>query len=224
MSTRTFSSTNWAFIFDLDGVVVDSMPAHTEAWRVYLERHGIVPVDIEGKMHGRRNDEIVAHYFGSGLAAPDVFNHGAAKEELFRQLIGSNVIRHLVPGIGDFLARHESVATGLASNAEPANIDFVLDTAGLRRHFDVIVDGHQVNRPKPHPDIYLRAAEILGFPPGKCIVFEDSPAGIQAALGAGTRVIAVQTHTSDLPSVDFSIRDFSDPVLDSWLASLEPQP
>lgn len=224
MRAATFSSTQWAFIFDLDGVVVDSMPTHTEAWRVYLERHGIAAFDIEGRMHGRRNDEIVAHYFGPGLAAPDVFNHGAAKETLFRELIGSNLLSHLVSGVGNFLTRHDSIATGLASNAEPANINFVLDTTGLRRHFDVIVDGHQVDRPKPYPDIYLRAAELLGFPPEKCIVFEDSPAGIEAALGAGTRVVAVQTHTADLPAVDFSIRDFSDPALDSWLASLEPRP
>lgn len=196
------------------------MPTHTEAWRVYLERHGIAPLDVEGRMHGRRNDEIVSHYFGLNLPAADVFNHGAAKEALFREMIGANLHGHIVKGVVDFLNRHADTPTGLASNAEPANIDFVLDIAGLRTHFDVVVDGHQVDRPKPFPDIYLRAAELLGFSPEMCIVFEDSPTGIEAALGAGTRVVAVQTHTSALPEVDFSIRDFSDPALDSWLASL----
>lgn len=215
--------TGLAFIFDLDGVLVDSMPAHTSAWRVYLERHGIAPRDIEGNMHGRRNDEIVAYYFGSHLAPAEAFQHGAAKEALFREMIGPKLHQHLVPGIEEFLQRHANRSTGLASNAEPANINFVLDTTGLRAHFDVIVDGHQVDRPKPFPDIYLRAAQLLGFAPENCIVFEDSPTGIEAALGAGTRVVAVQTHTSALPQVDFSIRDFFDPALDSWLASLEPR-
>lgn len=215
-------ASGWSLVFDLDGVVIDSMPLHTEAWRVYLDRRGMASTDIEGRMHGRRNDEIVAHYFGAGLSRAEVFEHGAAKERLFREMMRPRLRSHLVPGLTDFLDCVNGVRIGLASNAEPANIDFVLDGAGLRARFDVIVDGHQVKRPKPFPDIYLKTAELLGTTPAHCVVFEDSPTGIEAARAAGTKVVAVQTHPAPLPESDFLIRDFHDPALYGWLEQLPP--
>lgn len=210
-----------AIVFDLDGVVIDSMPMHTEAWRRYLHGLGIECDDIEPRMHGRRNDEIVADFIGANLAPEAVFAHGAAKEQLYRDMMRPALLAHLVPGVVEFLASSNGSPIGLASNAEPANIDFVLDGAGLRQWFRVIVDGHQVDRPKPFPDIYLRAAYLLGVAPADCIVFEDSPAGAAAARAAGARVVGVETHSADLSGVDLSIRDFRDPALKEWLESVE---
>lgn len=210
-----------AFIFDLDGVVVDSMPLHTEAWREYLRSHGISRDDVVAGMHGRRNDEIVVEFFGQDLTPRQVFEHGAMKEALFREMMESRLEEYLVAGIRTFLAKYEDVPAGLASNAERANIDFVLDKAGLRDFFKVIVDGGQVKRPKPFPDPYIQAAAMMGIEPRNCIIFEDSPTGIEAAVQSGARVVAVQTHTGDLPAVDFQIRDFLDPELDTWLQSRE---
>lgn len=212
-----------ALIFDLDGVIVDSMPLHTEAWRTYLSWHGIPPDDVVERMHGRRNDEIVALFFGASLTPDQIFQHGAAKEALFRKLMSPCLDAHLVPGLNRFLDRCPGTPLGLGSNAEPANVDFVLDGAGLRRRFDVIVDGHQVRHAKPAPDIYLKAAELLKVPPHDCIVFEDSPAGIEAARRAGSHVAAVQTFQGHLPSVDLIIRDFEDSALESWLRTVEPR-
>jgi HAD superfamily hydrolase (TIGR01509 family) len=205
------------FLFDLDGVVIDSMPLHTEAWEVYLDGHGIVVEDLVARMHGRRNDDIVQMFFGSHLSADEIHAHGAAKEKLFREMMQARLAEHLVPGVKEFLDKYADVPTGLASNAEPLNIDFVLDGAGIRGHFDVIVDGQQVARAKPFPDIYLKAAELLGVAAGDCIVFEDSPAGIQAGRGAGALVVGVRTHSGELPEVDLLIDDFQDPKLTPWL-------
>ncbi len=210
-----------AFIFDLDGVVIDSMPTHTEAWRVYLNRYKLEADDLATRMHGRRNDDIVRAFFGADLDAKEVHGHGAAKEALFRELMAPSLKKHLVPGVTSFLDRCADTPTGLASNAEPANIEFVLAGAGIAEHFDVVVDGHQVDRPKPFPDIYLRAAELMGILPENCVVFEDSPAGIEAGRMAGARVVGVQTHTDELPTVDFLIRNFEDPALRPWLESLK---
>src|SRR5579884_3805812 len=160
-----------AFIFDLDGVVIDSMPLHTEAWRIYLKRLNKPIEDLEVRMHGRRNDEIVADFIGRDLTADQIFEHGAAKERLFREMMRPQLEKHIVPGIREFLQKSVGTPMAVASNAEPANIDFVLDGAGLRGCFQVVVDGHQVARPKPWPDIYLRAAELVGFPPENCVVF-----------------------------------------------------
>lgn len=210
-----------AYIFDLDGVVVDSMPMHTEAWRIYLKGLEIPITDLEVRMHGRRNDEIVVEFISRDLTPEQIFEHGAAKERLFREMMGPHLEEHIVPGVRNFLKRSDDVPKAVASNAEPANIEFVLAGAGLRDCFRVIVDGHQVARPKPWPDIYLRAAELLETPAERCIVFEDSPAGITAARAAGSRVVGVGTHTMELEGVDLIIRDFRDPGLEQWLQSAQ---
>jgi len=106
----------------------------------------------------------------------------------------------------------------VATNAEGANVDFVLDGAGLRSLFRVIVNGHEVTNPKPHPDVYLLVAEKLRVPPEDCIVFEDSHTGVAAGLAAGMRVIGVTTTHDNLPGVSLLIRDFDDPALESWLS------
>jgi beta-phosphoglucomutase family hydrolase len=206
-------------IFDLDGVVVDSMPVHQIAWRRYLESIGIDPKDIVPRMHGQRNDEIVRGFLGPEAPQNEVLEHGAAKERLFRQIMGERLRESLVPGITQWLERTAGSPVALASNAERPNIDFVLDGAGLRSYFRVIVDGSQVTRPKPAPDVYLRAARELRLPPGHCIVFEDSPVGVSAARAAGMRVVGVLTHSGPLADIQFAVSDFHDPELERWLSA-----
>jgi beta-phosphoglucomutase len=203
-------------LFDVDGVIVDSMPLHTEVWRIYMERAGIAVDDIAGRMHGKHNGELVLDFFGPDLSPQEVIGHGAAKEALYREIMGSRLQQLLVPGIVDFLARHARLPKAVGSNAEPANVNFVLDGADLRQYFEVIVDGMQVDRPKPYPDIYLRAADLLKVDVRNCVVFEDSPAGVAAGRAAGARVVGVETH-APLADVDFRIRDFQDPGLNAWL-------
>jgi beta-phosphoglucomutase len=211
------------FIFDLDGVIVHSMPLHTQAWRVYLQRLGKPRADVAERMHGRRNDEIVREWLGPDLTDAEVFSHGAAKESLYREMLEPGIKGHLVPGVREFLERYEWVNKAIASNAERANIDLVLDGTDLRHHFSVVVDGNQVQRPKPYPDIYLRAAELLGsVAPKECVVFEDSPAGVEAGLGSGAKVVGVLTHPTTLNGVDLLIQDFNDPALPEWLARICP--
>jgi beta-phosphoglucomutase len=208
-----------ALIFDLDGVIVDSMPVHELAWRRYLETLGFDGGDIPARMHGRRNDEIVRDFLGEKIDHDTVAAHGAAKERVFREMLGDRLRENLVAGIAEWLDHVEGAPIALATNAERANIDFTLDGAGLRRYFDVIVDGSEVSRPKPAPDVYLRAAELLKIVPGNCIVFEDSPVGVAAALAAGMRVVGVRTHASRLDGIVFSVANFLDPQLDGWLSA-----
>ncbi|MFN7995610.1 MAG: HAD-IA family hydrolase [Bryobacteraceae bacterium] len=153
-----------ALVFDMDGVVVDSNPLHTEAWNQYNRRHGIdAGAGMAQRMYGKRNDQIVRDFFGEGLTDYEVAAHGSAKEELYRQMMGPQLAQSLVPGVRELLERHRGLPVALATNAEPANVDFVLDGSGLRLYFRVIVDGHQVTNPKPHPEIYLQAARLLGI-------------------------------------------------------------
>lgn len=209
-----------ALIFDLDGVVIDSMPTHTLAWERYLEANGIDPRGIEARMHGKRNDELVRDLFGADLDDGAVFEHGAAKERLFREMIGATLEAKLVPGVREFLAEASKIVPlAVGTNAEPANVDFILNGAGIRKYFRAIVDGSQVARAKPAPDVYLRGAELLDVAPANCIVFEDSPVGIRAARAAGMRVVGLLTHAARLDDVDIGVRDFDRPELESWLSA-----
>ena len=199
------------------------MPLHTEAWHTYLKNMGIEIQDLETRMHGKRNAELVRDLIGGDLSDDVIFNHGAAKEQLWREMmLAGGPDQYRVRGLAQFLQRYEKVPKAIGSNAEPANINFVLDHFGLRRYFDVTVDGPQVNRPKPAPDIYLKAAELLGIKPANCIVFEDSPTGIEAGRAAGMRLVGVETTPTRFQDVDLHIQDFADPRLENWLHAQGP--
>jgi beta-phosphoglucomutase len=207
-----------ALIFDMDGVIIDSNPLHRFAWLEYTRRHGVEMTEaMQQRMYGKRNDEIVRDFFGAQLDDGEVFAHGAAKEALYRELMKSRVEESLVPGVREFLANYGNLALAVATNAEAANVDFVLDSAGIGNLFRIVVNGHQVTNPKPHPEIYLRVAEALGFPPANCLVFEDSYTGVEAGLAAGMRVIGVGTTHQQLPGVSLLVQDFNDPALEPWL-------
>lgn len=209
-----------ALIFDMDGVIIDSNPLHRAAWSEYTRRHSVEMTEaMQQRMYGKRNDEIIRDFLGNHLSEPEVFAHGAAKEALYREMMKPHAAEALVPGIREFLARHAKLKLALATNAEPPNVDFVLDSTGLRSFFPVIVNGHQVSNPKPHPEIYLRVADLLSLSPADCVVFEDSYTGVQAGLAAGMRVVGVSTTHGDLPGVSLLIADFRDPALEPWLAA-----
>jgi beta-phosphoglucomutase len=208
-----------AFIFDVDGVLVHSMPLHVRAWEEYLAGMNIRIEDLETRMHGKRNSELVRDLIGGDLSEDVIFNHGAAKEQLWRDMIErDDRDAYRIAGLTAFLERHPQVPKAVASNAEPQNVAFVLDRFDLRKFFPVAVDGMQVERPKPFPDIYLRAAELLGKQPKDCIAFEDSPTGLAAGLAAGMRVVGVETIPADLTGAALRIQNFEDPKLDEWLA------
>jgi beta-phosphoglucomutase len=204
----------------MDGVIIDSNPVHRRAWALYCQRYGIeTDATMDQRMYGRRNDEIVRDFFGAHLTLDDARAHGEAKEQLYRETIGPVINEALVPGVREFLDRHRHEPIGLASNAGPANIDFVLDAARLRPYFRAVVNGHQVANPKPYPDIYLRVADLVGVDPAGCVVFEDSETGIQAAKAAGMQVVGLKTTHPELPGVDLAIDDFRSPELEPWLAT-----
>lgn len=210
-------------IFDMDGVLVHSMPMHTESWRQYLGKLGVEADDLERRMHGKRNPELVRDLLGDHLPEDVVIEHGAAKERLFRELmLQADLNECQIPGVLDFLKEHQETPKAIGSNAEPPNIRFVMERFGLRPYFDVIVDGSQVERPKPFPDIYLEAAARLRVKPENCIVFEDSQTGADAGLAAGMRVVAVETTPTEFTGVHLEVRDFRDSRLEPWLQAQRP--
>jgi beta-phosphoglucomutase len=202
----------------MDGVLVHSMPLHTKAWQRYLRNIGIEAPDLEARMHGKRNAELVLDLIDRNLPDDVTFQHGAAKEKLWREMmLETGIEQYRVRGLDSFVERHRSVPKAIGTNAEPANIEFVLQQFGLAKYFTVAVDGYQVERPKPFPDIYLKCAKLLGVHPQNCVVFEDSPTGIEAARAAGMRLVGVETTPTHFEGLDLHIQDFESPELEKWL-------
>jgi HAD superfamily hydrolase (TIGR01509 family) len=142
-------------------------------------------------------------------------------------MIGPRLMQTLVPGVTDILQNRGEAPAALATNAERANVDFVLDgvrvgAVPLRNCFRVVVDGHQVSRPKPDPEIYLRVAELLGVDPRNCLVFEDSHTGVAAARAAGARVVGLRTTHQEFKNIDLTVDNFRSPELKTWLETQRP--
>src|SRR5262249_31158202 len=154
------------------------------------------------------NDQIVRDFFGDELSAADVEARGAAKEAMYREMMAERLTETLVPGLLDFLDEFKDVPKALATNAETENVDFLLDRANLRTYFRAVVDGRQVRHPKPNPEIYLKAADLVGVSASECIVFEDSYTGVEAGISAGMRVVGLCTTYVDLPGTSIAVHNF----------------
>ena len=209
-----------ALIFDMDGVIVHSNPTNREAWEQFNRRYGIETTEaMHQRMYGKHNADIVRDYFGADLPPEEVAARGAAKEEVYRELAGSRLEEMLVSGLRSFLEEYWDLPKGVGSNAEPANVELILRRSGLRRYFRAVVDGHQVRNPKPHPEVFLKVAEMLEVDPEDCIVFEDSPTGVQAGLAAGMKVVGLSTTFANLPGTSITTDNFQNEQLRRWVAS-----
>jgi beta-phosphoglucomutase len=183
-----------ALIFDMDGTIVDNMRFHNQGWALWFGARG-VPFDEDGffaRTAGRSNREILREHFPDETdAALDAF--GEEKEAFYRKAYRPHVapLAGLLPLMTAADGRSVPMAVGTA--APPGNIEVVLDTLALRPRFRTIVSPSQGFRGKPHPDMFLAAAERMGVQPADCLVFEDAPLGVEAAANAGMQAVALLT-------------------------------
>ena len=201
-----------AFLFDLDGVVVDSNRLHVESWKEVARRHGFDCPDPEhiGKC-GLRTTAVIRDLLRWPVSEASAVQMGAEKEAIYREWIRDGGIPP-IPGVQDFVnqARRLGILCAVGSSAPRENVDLCLRVLGLEDRFLVTVSGADVQRGKPAPDIFLSAAQRIGVAPADCLVFEDAPAGIQAAHAAGMNAIALLTsHRRDeLSEADAIETDF----------------
>lgn len=200
-----------AVIFDMDGVIVDTNPYHKISLQQFCERYGFQLTDEEliNRIYGRTNNEWIQNLFGP-LPKDRLLQLGEEKEAMFREIY-KEAIKPL-PGLEDFLIALEvlNIPTAIGTSAPRSNVDFVLEGTGLGKYFSVILDQSDVEQGKPNPEIYLKAASRLDMTPARCLVFEDSLSGVEAAKRAGTKVVGVTTTHSfvELAHTDFAIPDF----------------
>jgi beta-phosphoglucomutase len=179
-------------IFDMDGVLVDSGPAHMESWRRLAQQRG--RLFREADFHacfGKTSRDIIRTLWGERLSEADITGLDTEKEEIYRDLIRDAV--PLLPGCREALAalRGARLRLAVATSGPPPNLALVLKAGRIGAYFDARVHGFDIQRGKPAPDCFLLAAERLGCPPAECVVVEDALPGVAAGLAAGMTVIAI---------------------------------
>jgi beta-phosphoglucomutase len=184
-----------AVIFDMDGTIIDNMRFHAEAWVTVARKYGteLSAEQFEREFAGKKNEELVPLISKVPLSAEDVQRIAEEKEQLYRSAYAPHLAP--LPGFEALLVTLRAGGSKLlvATAAPRANRDFVFDGLALHDAFDAVVGAEDAARGKPHPDIFLRAAELAGVPPSECLVFEDAVNGVLAARAAGMEVVAVLT-------------------------------
>ncbi len=212
------------FIFDWDGVVVHSNDLHERTWFRLAEEEGRPrPTATNLGNCGMKTEAVLTRLLKWELQPGDLERMAFQKEDLFRRLVAEQGIES-IGGVLEFLrllsARGLPHAVG--SSAPRLNIEAGMKALKLEHDFEVVVAGEDVTQGKPAPDIFLKAAEGMGLPPERCVVFEDAPAGLEAAHAAGMKAVGVlSTHTPEaLARADRLVRDFTEIQPDELIAWL----
>jgi beta-phosphoglucomutase len=182
-----------AAIWDVDGTLVDTAELHFQAWQEVCREHGrdFTRADFAATF-GQRNPEIIRKLFGERFNDTEIAALGDRKEVVYREAAKAGVA--LLPGAGSLVEElHAAGFTqAIGSSAPHANLEMILRLTGIARFFDAVVGSEDTQRGKPDPQVFLVAAERLGVPPARCVVFEDAVAGVQAARAGGMKCVAVR--------------------------------
>lgn len=181
-----------AYLFDMDGVLVDNCRYHVLSWLEFAKRHGgrLTEKQIVDWMGAPGRDYIV-RMFDEPVPPERVTAMMEEKERLYREIYRPDLAPR--QGLVNLLRRasEDGIPCAVVTGGSKANVDFVLDGLDIRRYFVAVVDSSQYVHGKPAPDCYLQGAERLGVAPGDCLVFEDAVSGIASAHAAGMRVVAI---------------------------------
>jgi beta-phosphoglucomutase len=211
-----------AVIFDLDGVIVDSHPAHLQAWKKFFGSIGKVVSerDLLFILEGQKREDILRHFLGD-LTQEQVRQYGAKKEALFRDSVPE---LKTVRGLREFLdrLRESGLPLALASSASRGRASYMLEQLDLGRRFSVVVTGDDVKKGKPDPSIFHLAAEGLEVEASEILVCEDAVSGVEAAKAAGMKCLAIAANGRgpllEKAGADRVVPDFSAASLDELRA------
>jgi beta-phosphoglucomutase family hydrolase len=182
----------YGVIFDMDGVLVESTESHFVSWTQLGTDIGTpFPRDLFDRTFGMHNRQILPLWLGEGLDSAENDRLSAHKEALYREAVADSI--EALPGARELVrALHDDgFALAVGSSAPRANVELVLRQLDLESCFQTLSTGDEVEHGKPHPEVFLKAIDGLGLEAQKCVVFEDAPQGVEAALAAGAYAIGV---------------------------------
>ena len=184
-----------ACIFDLDGVIVDTAKYHYMAWKRLTDDLGIrfTPQDNERLKGVSRmaSLEIILEIGGKNCRQQKSRNWQHLKNRWYVDYISKMTPDEILPGTMEFINLLKSKNIKIALGSASRNTPMILDRVGMKGIFDAVADGNSVHKAKPDPEVFLKAAEMTGVEPVRCVVFEDALAGVEAALNAGMICIGI---------------------------------
>lgn len=218
--------TSKAFLFDMNGTMINDMHYHEKAWFDILNedlKANMTMADTKKHMYGK-NEELFVRVFGEGTFTQQQMDAFSMKKEKRYQ---EAFLPHLklIAGLDQFLekAHEQNIAMAIGTAASPFNVNYLLDNIPVKKYFGAIITADDVPTSKPNPEVFLKCADELGVTYGNCIVFEDSPKGVEAAMNAGMKAVVIKTYHeehefSHLDNVLLFVDDYRDDKLSSLFA------
>jgi len=203
-----------AFLFDLDGVIVDTAHFHYQAWRrLANEKLGfdISPEFNETLKGVSRTESLERILTQGGLSLDDATKqvYATLKNQWYVELINQMTPDDILPGVQDFLTKSQLAGVKIGLGSASKNAQPILKLIGILQEFDAIIDGTKVVKSKPDPEVFLKGAEELAVLASECVVFEDAVAGIEAAHRAGMKAVGIGQPTI-LSQADIILSNFID--------------
>lgn len=186
-------------IFDMDGTMVDNAEFHKKAWLKFLKKHDIEISEKEyhKKLFGRTSKEIMRLVFDRELSAEELEAYSQEKEQTYRDLYKGRL--RSLPGLENLLRelQLQGIKLAVATSSISKNLIFTLKELRIGKFFNVTTNSSEIANSKPNPEIFLKTARDLGLDPEECLVFEDSPSGLEAASRAGMTLVAINPSDAD---------------------------
>ena len=188
-----------AFLFDLNGTMIEDMNYHINAWHNIFVRLGAdyTLQQSQAQCYGK-NAEILERIFPGKFSDAEKKELGDNKEAIYREEY--KPFLKLINGLDVFLtaAKKENIKMAVGSAAMKLNVDFVLDNLNIRHYFDAVISGDDVKKSKPDAETFLKCAAALQVAPQHCLVFEDVPKGVESAANAGMQAVVITgLHSPD---------------------------
>ena len=215
-----------AVIFDMDGTIIDNNQYHFLAWQQFYKKYdrSITLEEYKTTINGRASQEIFQQFFGKEMTREEITTYANEKNLLYRELYKPYI--KPINGIINLIKEiyNAGIPMNIATSGTPMNVTFMFEHVPIRQYFDHVVDASEVVHGKPDPEIFLKAADYAKADYKKCIVFEDSIAGIAGAKAAGMKVVGIttmQTKEEMEPTTDAIIDDYSQITLAQLEALLD---
>lgn len=215
-----------AFLFDMNGTMIDDMHYHEQAWFTVLNEDlaaGMSMEEVKKHMYGK-NEELFVRVFGKGtFTQEEIAGYSLKKEKSYQE----NYLPHLklIEGLDKFLAKalEQNISMAIGTAANTFNVNYVLDNIPVKKYFSAIITADDVADGKPNPSVFLKCADVLNVAYNDCVVFEDSPKGVEAALKADMKAVVIKTYHeeeefSHLPNVLLFVEDYWDEQLNCLFA------